>query len=167
MNPGGTIGAGQNPRRIGTLHPTMGDSIARALQLLEGDAFVMTAAFEDQRAGMRVLSVFRCATEPLLICVAAKKGHPIEPLVRDSHCFAVCKVDLTQKLILRKFSTEPEEGEDPFDTFLVDSLATGSPTLAISPLVLDCEVVRHFDLEADHELFVGQVMAARVSPSLA
>lgn len=144
----------------------MGDLIARALQLLEGDAFVMTASFEDQRAGMRVLSVFRCSTEPLLICVAAKKGHPIEPLIRDSHCFAICKVDPTQKLILRKFSTEPEEGEDPFDSFLVDTLATGSPILAISPLVLDCEVVRHFDLEADHELFVAQVLAARLSPSL-
>lgn len=145
----------------------MGDLIARALQLLEGDAFVMTASFEDQRAGMRVLSVFRCATEPLLICVAAKKGHPIEPLIRDSHCFAVCKVDPTQKLILRKFSTEPEEGEDPFDSFVVDRLVTGSPILAMSPLVLDCEVVRHFDLEADHELFVAQVLAARLSPSLA
>lgn len=144
----------------------MGDLIARAVELLEGDAFVMTAAFEDQRAGMRVLSVFCCSTEPLLICVAAKKGHPIEPLIRDSHRFAICKVDPTQKLVLRKFSTEPEEGEDPFDSFLVDTLATGSPILVTSPLVLDCEVVRHFDLEADHELFVGQVLAARVSPLL-
>lgn len=146
----------------------MPDVIARALEQLEGHAYVMTSAFEDQRAGMRVLSVFQCATEPALVCVAAKKGHPIEPLIRDSHCFAICRIDPGQKLALRKFSTEPDEGHDPFDSFLIHRLSTGSPVLAISSLVLDCEVVRHFDLEADHELFVGQVLAARLdAPSSA
>lgn len=141
----------------------MTDSTARALEQLHGDAYVMTSAFEDQRAGTAVLSVFQCATEPTLICVAVRKGHPIEPLIRDSHCFAICKVDQTHKLVLRKFSAEPVEGEDPFDSFAVTRLSTGSPILAQSSVVLDCEVVRHFDLEADHELFVGQVLAARVS----
>lgn len=39
---------------------------------------------------------------------------------------------------------------------------TGSPVLLRSIVAFDCEVVRHFDLEADHELFVGQVLASRM-----
>ncbi|RMH14091.1 MAG: flavin reductase [Planctomycetota bacterium] len=140
----------------------MHEVIKPAVKQLGAGSYVMTAAYEDQRAGTMVLSVFQCATEPILICVAARKGHPIEPLIRDSHSFAICKIDSTQKLMLRKFATDPVEGEDPFDSFLVERMKTGSPILAKADLVLDCEVVRHFDLEADHELFVGEVVAARI-----
>lgn len=129
--------------------------------------YIMTAAYEDQRHGMRVLSVQQCGIEPRLIAVAARKGHPIEPIVRDSHAFAVCKVHESQKLVLRKFSTDPDpEDTDPFDAFNVETLRTGSPVLARSLAVFDCEVVRHFDLEADHEIFVGLVIAARVSAAV-
>lgn len=145
----------------------MGDAIDQALALLGSGMYIMTAAHEDQRQGMRVLSVQQCSLEPRLIAVAARKGHPIEPIVRDSHAFAVCKIDETQRLVLRKFSTEPgPEDEDPFDSFNVESMTTGSPVLARCLAVFDCEVVRHFDLEADHEIFVGLVVAARVGQML-
>lgn len=140
----------------------MPDTIAQALEQLRGDVFVMTSAFEDQRAGIVVLSVFQCAAEPPLICAAVRKGHPIEPLIRDSHCFALCRVDPSQKLVLKKFAVDPTEDEDPFDSFTLTRLTSHAPILAQSTLALDCEVVRHFDLEADHELFVGQVLAARL-----
>jgi flavin reductase (DIM6/NTAB) family NADH-FMN oxidoreductase RutF len=114
---------------------------------------------------MRVLSVQRCSIEPRLVAVAARKGHPIEPVIRDSHAFAICTIEQSQKLVLRKFSTEPgPDAEDPFDSFTIGRLVTGSPVLARCAAVLDCEVVRHFDLEADHENFVGLVVAARIGP---
>lgn len=145
----------------------MGDAIDQALALLGSGMYIMTAAHEDQRHGMRVLSVQQCSLEPRLIAVAAMKGHPIEPIIRDSHSFAVCKVDESQKLVLRKFSTEPgPEDEDPFDSFVVEKMRTGSPVLSRCLAILDCEVVRHFDLEADHEIFVGLVVAARVGQML-
>ncbi len=142
------------------------DDARAAIERIPGGTFVMTAAFDGKRAGVMVRSVQPCADEPLLICVAAKKGHWIEPLIRDSHAFAVCMVTADNRLIHRKFSTEladhDETREDPFDAFPTETLVTGSPVLLRSIVAFDCEVVRHFDLEADHELFVGQILASRM-----
>lgn len=148
------------------------------LALLPRGSFVMTSAFEGARAGLRLRAVQQCADEPLLVSVAARKGHRIDPLIRDSHSFAVCFVSPGDRLIERKFAEEShaapvasagggvsgngDEEPDPFDSLPTVTLATGSPILTRSIAALDCEVVRHFDLEADHELFVGQVVAARL-----
>ncbi|MDX9912590.1 MAG: flavin reductase family protein [Phycisphaerales bacterium] len=152
------------------------NAIRAALEALDAHgapSFIMTAAFEGKRTGMIVRSVQRCSDEPQLLCVAARKGHSIEPLIRDSHHFVLCKVGASERLLLRKFSSEPpalsEEGllpgqeGDPFDSLRVTSMVSGAPVLARSPLVFDCEVVRHFDLESDHELYIGLVQAARYS----
>ncbi len=135
------------------------DTLPRGLYLL-------TAAHENQRAGQIVHWVQPCAIEPALVCVAAYKGHTIEPLIRDSHVFGLCAVDAEDKLIMRKFAAQvpPDESGDPFDSLDVVRLATGAPILRRSGFVLDCEVVRHFDLEADHEIYVGLVRAGRAEP---
>ncbi len=140
----------------------------RALALLPSGTFLLTAAHENDRAGARVGSVAQCATEPLLLSVALRKGHSIEPLIRDSHAFAVCRVNPQDRLLLRKFSehSAPDENADPFDSLPVERLATGAPVLKRSLLAFDCEVVRHFDLEADHELYVGQVLDVRIYADL-
>jgi flavin reductase (DIM6/NTAB) family NADH-FMN oxidoreductase RutF len=105
----------------------------------------------------------RCATEPVLIACAARKGHSIEPLIRDSHHFAMCIIRPDDRLVLHKF---PEGGEprggDPFDAIPHESLGSGSPVPIRSMAAFDCEVVRHFDLDADHEIYVGQVLTVKV-----
>jgi len=143
----------------------------------DGD-LLMTAAFEDDRAGTRLLSAARCSVEPPLVVVAARKGHSIEPLIRDSRGFAVCVIKRTDKLLARKFpqphptegaddlaglpgDAAPDERSDPFDALPIETARTGSPMLRRGIAALDCEVVRHFDLDADHELYVGLVLAAR------
>jgi flavin reductase (DIM6/NTAB) family NADH-FMN oxidoreductase RutF len=104
-----------------------------------------------------------CADEPPLIAVAVKTGHWIEPLIRDSHVFAICRVNPAERLLLRKFAetSRPRDG-DPFDCMATERLVTGAPIIAKSGLALDCEVVRHFDLEADHELFIGLVRGVKM-----
>jgi flavin reductase (DIM6/NTAB) family NADH-FMN oxidoreductase RutF len=143
-------------------------AIVRALAMLPAGHFVLTAAFETKRSGMIVRWVQPCADEPLLVSVAARRGHSIEPLIRDSHAFALCRVDPEDKLVARKFAIHrpPDDTGDPFDSVPVETMVTGSPVLRRSQLVLDCEVVRHFDLEADHELFIGLVRAGRVGPGV-
>lgn len=143
--------------------------ILRALSLLPAGHFVLTSAFEAKRSGMIVRWVQPCAEEPLLVSVAARRGHSIEPLIRDSHAFALCRVDPEDKLVARKFAVHrpPDDAGDPFDSVPVETMVTGSPVLKRSQLVLDCEVVRHFDLEADHELFIGLVVAGRAGPGAA
>jgi flavin reductase (DIM6/NTAB) family NADH-FMN oxidoreductase RutF len=134
-----------------------------ALAKLRSGLFVLTARHEGKRAGVMVRSVQPAAEEPPLVCVAVRRGHWIEPVIRDSHAFAVCQVTSVEGLMLRKFAetSRPRDG-DPFDCVQTMRLATGAPVLARSPLALDCEVVRHFDLEADHELYIGLVVACHI-----
>ncbi|MEL7474040.1 MAG: flavin reductase family protein [Planctomycetota bacterium] len=139
---------------------------ARALSLLPRGLFVLTSQHDGERSGARVTSVCQAATEPLLLCVAARKGHRLEPLIRDSHHFAVNLVAPTERLILRKFPQDApgDDVGDPFDSMAVRTLSSGSPVIERSLAAFDCEVVRHFDMEADHELYVGQLLETWLSP---
>ena len=137
------------------------DPLVAAVERLPSGLFLMTAA-HDTRAGAIVHWAQRCAKEPLLVAVAVQKGHIIAPVIRDSRAFGLCDVRPDDKLLLAKFSKPepPDEQEDPFASLRVRGLKTGAPVLVTSTVALDCEVVRHFDLEADHEIYIGQVVAA-------
>lgn len=140
--------------------------IQRAVDSLTRGTFVMTSHHDDLRSGVIVHSVQACATEPQLICVAARKGHWIAPVIRDSRVFAVCELGPNSQLARKLFAqdlTEEEQG-DPFAGVPVIKLVTGSPVLQKCVRAMDCEVVRHFDLEADHELYIGQVLAVFGEP---
>jgi flavin reductase (DIM6/NTAB) family NADH-FMN oxidoreductase RutF len=52
---------------------------------------------------------------------------------------------------------------DPFDCLAVETLVTGAPLLKRSPVVFDCLVIRHLDLEADHSLYIAHVMGGKVN----
>lgn len=133
----------------------------RAVSLIPSGLWVMTASFEGKRAGVLVKSVCPCADEPLLLAVAAWKGHGIEPIIRDSHHFAVSLLDPEDRLAVRKFTGHLADHLDQFDTVQTERLVSGAPVLVRSKVSFDCEVVRHFDMEADHELYIGLVLGAR------
>lgn len=135
-----------------------------AIGMLPGGHFLMTSAFEGKRAGHIIRSVQVCSEQPRLLCVAARKGHSIAPLIRDSHRFAICVIAPSDASMLKRFEAEvaPDEMGDAFDALAIEALHSQSPILKRSILAIDCEVVRHFDLEADHELFIGSPTAAKV-----
>ena len=144
--------------------------IQRALSLLPTSAFVMTACHENKRNGMIVTRVMKAADDPACVCVAVPSGQRLATLIRDSHAFGLCMVDPNSRLMFKKFGSE--ETADPFDMLEVRTLVSNSPLLVRSPISLDCEVLRHLDLEADHEIYVGMVLSAvangvAVSPSAA
>jgi len=129
--------------------------------LIPSGMWVMSSAFEGKRAGVIVKSVSPCADEPLLLAVAAWKGHGIEPIIRDSRHFAVSLIDPEDRLLTRKFSGHLADHPDQFETLATERLVSGAPLLSRSRLGFDCEVIRHFDMEADHELYIGMVLGAR------
>ncbi len=144
-------------------------ALGTALRMLPTGHYLMTAAHDGQRAGVRLRSVQRCADDPILLAVASRKGHAIDPLIRDSRAFAICLVEPGDRLLDRNFpiaqaGPEPGEGDgdDPFIAIPTIELVTGSPIMTRCVAAFDCEVVRHFDLEADHELFVGQVLGVKI-----
>lgn len=133
-----------------------------ALELVPLGCYVLTSAHEGRRAGVVALSVQLCATEPQLISVAVRKGHVIEPIIRDSHAFAICRIAPDDKLTTRKFADGIAIEGDPFDSLAIENLVTTAPVLKRAIMAIDCEVIRHFDMEADCELYVGKVLAGRV-----
>lgn len=147
-----------------------GPALARALGAFPGVTCLMTSAYEDARAGMLVHGAMVVSHEPPTIALACRKGHAIDPIIRDARCFALGVVDPNDKLVHRRFNfaetavspmADPD-ATDPFDPFPDIRMATGSPILERCPIWLDCQVVRHFDLESEHELFVGLVLGVRV-----
>lgn len=144
--------------------PRMVAEARGALARLPHAQYLMASAFESKRVGVLVRSLQVVADEPLLLGVALRKGHPIEPIVRDSHCFTIGVIEPDDKLMLRKFGESAGLADlgDPFDCLPVETLVTGAPLVKRCPVVFDCVVVRHLDLEADHEFYVGQVFAGRV-----
>lgn len=142
---------------------TSTDPVA-ALAELSCGTFLLTAAFDETQSGVLARSVQPCADDPPLLCVALRTGHPIEPIIRDSRHFAICQIDPADRLTVRKFSSDAHvHDESPFAAIPIETLVTGSPVLCRSRLVFDCEVVRHFDLEAESELYIGQVLACRAA----
>lgn len=131
----------------------------------------MTSGYEGDRAGVLVHSVLPVSMDPPMIVVAARKGHAIDPIIRDARCFAVGVVRPDDKLIRKRFCfadtavsfrAEPDS-TDVFDPFPERTLATGAPILDRCPVWLDCEIARHIDLDSDYELFVGLIVAARIN----
>ncbi len=142
----------------------------RALRVFPGTPCLMTSAFDGERAGVLVHGVLVASHEPPMVVVACRKGHAIDPIIRDSRCFALGLVAPDDKLILRRFRfadtavairADPD-ATDPFAPFPEQRLVTGSPVLDRCPIWLDCQIARHFDLESEHELFVGLVVGVRV-----
>jgi flavin reductase (DIM6/NTAB) family NADH-FMN oxidoreductase RutF len=135
--------------------------------LLPTAMFVLTGQYEGKRAGVIVRWVSQVASEPVMFSVSLRRGHWVSPLVRDSHFFGLSMITEADRLILRKFADTPtNRGSDAFDCLATDRLVGPVPIISKSALAFDCEVVRHIDLEADHEVFIGRALSARVSPEL-
>ncbi len=133
-----------------------------ALAAFPNGLYVMTAAHDGRRSGLVARWAMQCSAEPPMVAVAIFRGHWAETLIRDSHCFAICRVDASDRLVQKKFSDSARRDCDPFDCLAVEKLSTGTPVLKRAISVLDCVVVRHLDLEADHSLYIGQVVNGRV-----
>lgn len=141
---------------------------SEALSTFGSNCYVMTASFEGKRSGTVVRWVSPCADQPPLLAVSIFRGHWVETLIRDSHCFGLCKLDPADRLVTKKFletgpRDAPKRDVDPFDALQIETMVTGAPLLKRSPVVFDCTVIRHLDLEADHSLYIAQVMAGKVN----
>lgn len=146
--------------RIGIL-PTNGTF--DVLSLIPSGSFVLTASHDDCRSGALVRWVQRCSDAPPMVVVALRKGHPIEPLIRDSRAFCLNLIDEDEILLRRKFEAAHLHGEDPFVSLRSSCAPSGSPILARALGYLDCELTRHLDIESDYEVYIGLVKQAKAT----
>ena len=145
----------QRPRS--SLDHAMESSIAQAIRKIPHGQFLLTAAYDGRRTGVLVEWVQQCATNPPMVMIAIVTGSPIAPLIRDSRVFALCQISADDKSLARKFATSPAQGDDPFFSIRTTTAPSGSPIVQRAAAFLDCELIRHVDLESDCGLYVGMV----------
>lgn len=136
--------------------------IAAAMGKIPRGLFIMTAAHDQRRSGVLVKWVQRCSTQPPLLMVAVPKGQPVEPLIRDSRGFALCQIAEDDAFLFRKFATPHDRTDDPFVALDTRDGAYSAPIIERAMSYLDCEVVRHLDLDADHRLYIGRIHAGEI-----
>ncbi|MHC4992142.1 MAG: flavin reductase family protein [Planctomycetota bacterium] len=122
--------------------------------------FILTTAFDGLRSGLLAKWVQRCSLEPPMVMVAIPKGQPVEPLILDSRTFVLCHISPDDRFLLRKFASPPDRNEDPFVAISTANAPSGAPIIDRALSYLDCQVIRHIELESDHRVYVGQVTTA-------
>ena len=130
---------------------------ARAIEQIPSGLFVLTSAYNGARSGALVQWVQQCATNPPLVMAAVATGLAVVPLIRDSHSFALCQIGESDRFLARQFTPAPPYGEDPFVTLPTSNAPGGAPIVRRAMSWIECEVVRHIDLESDYGLYVGVV----------
>jgi len=133
--------------------------IVASIQQIPSGLFILTSAHAGMRSGVLTKWVQPCSESPPHVMVAIARGLPVEPLVRDSRSFALCQISEGDRLLMRTFAEPPERGDDPFIALAASRAASGSPIVDRALAYLDCELVRHIVLDADHRLYVGLVRA--------
>lgn len=138
------------------------NDIGAALGRVPAGLFILTAEHEERRTGILASWVQQVAFKPPMVSVAVAKGRNILPLISGSHRFGLCQLPDNDKVLLRKFAGSIDLDEDPFLGFdMVSDTQTPLPILANGLGYLECEVASHMDVEGDHDLFVGRVVAGR------
>jgi flavin reductase (DIM6/NTAB) family NADH-FMN oxidoreductase RutF len=138
-------------------------NIDQALGQIPSGLFVLTSSHDGMRSGALTQWVQMCSEEPPLVMVSMAKGLAVEPLVRDSRGFALCQISDGDRLLVRKFNTPPERGDDPFVALPARiGTCSGAPIIERAMSYLECELVRHMDLDTGFRLYVGQIRSGEV-----
>ena len=150
----------------------MGKDVAidlnNALAQIPGGLFVLTSNFEGRQSAVLVKWVQPCSTTPPMVMVALATGQTVEPIIRDSRFFTLSQISAEDRFLLRKFNCQPgysngtgtprrDPAEDPLLSLMTLAAPSGCPILERALSYLDCEVVRHIELDADHRIYVGQI----------
>ncbi len=136
----------------------MESPLSQAIGQIPSGLFILTAAYNGSRSGVLVTWVQQCATHPPLVMAAVSTTMPVVPLIRDSRSFALCQVGAEDRLLAHRFNGGAVDHEDPFLSLPVTESPNGAPILQNALSWLDCEVIRHIDLESDYGLYVGRIL---------
>jgi flavin reductase (DIM6/NTAB) family NADH-FMN oxidoreductase RutF len=137
----------------------------QALDRIPSSDFLLTAGLGDCRGGLIARWVQQVSAAPPMVLVAIEKGQPLSPIIRDARFFGLCEPRADDRLIRKTFAENPDEPRpegDPFVGMPLHVTSHGVPIPRRSASWLECELVRHLDVEGSCELYVGLVHAAGV-----
>lgn len=131
-----------------------------ALSRLPRGQYLLTAGYGHCRNGLIIERVSLGADEPPTVILSVRKGHALSPLIRDSGRFGIAEIGRTDEMLGRLFRNPTTlQDDDPFlGHALIDAplkLEIPIPVRAVTWMT--CELLRHLDIEADHEVYIGRV----------
>jgi flavin reductase (DIM6/NTAB) family NADH-FMN oxidoreductase RutF len=109
-----------------------------------------------------------------MVMVAINRGQHIEPMLRNSRSFVLCQIAESDRFLLRKFNGASNgaasgtngnghhEDDDPLASMMTTVAPSGAPIVGRAMTYLDCEIIRHVELESDYRIYVGQVHSGAV-----
>jgi len=112
---------------------------------------------------MLVTRVQQSSNTPPCVIVSVPKGQPLSPLIRDSRSFALCEL-AEGDLLLNRLFAKPRElhGDDPFLGLALVETPLGLPVPRAIASWVECELIRHMDIESDFEVYVGRAVGGGI-----
>lgn len=140
--------------------PALAEAL-EALAVIPSARFLLVSQSGDRMRGCVVRWVQKCGSSPPMVMIALPKGDAISPVIRDRRMFGLGLIAEDDGLLPRRFG----EGTSEADPFLGLPLATTTLDLPIPErcgVRIECEMVRHLDIDSDCELYVGVVKQGSV-----
>lgn len=136
------------------------ESVEHVLELIPSSLFLLTSAYGELRGGVIVRCVQQVAMQPAMLLIAMEKGQSISPIIRDSRNFALCILASDDRTTPKIFASPPDQGFDAFLTIPHIVAPGGCPVPLRARGYVACELIRHLDIESDHEVYIGMVHSA-------
>ncbi|MSQ90209.1 MAG: flavin reductase [Phycisphaerales bacterium] len=138
------------------------ETVEHVLNLVPASSFLLTSAHGELRSGVIVKCVQQVAMHPPMLLVAMEKGQPLSPIIRDSRNFSICVLAKDDRITRKIFAVAPDQGVDAFLTIPHLVAPGGSPVPLRALGYIACELIRHLDIDADYEVYIGMVHDAEL-----
>jgi flavin reductase (DIM6/NTAB) family NADH-FMN oxidoreductase RutF len=137
--------------------------IGRTIGKIPSGVYILTSRDSDGGATAMLASwVQQAAFVPLSLSVAMAKDRPAYELVRRTGSFVLSVLGKDDATLMKRYARGVKPGEDPFAGVNINTTPTGQPYLADSLAWVECTLTRTLEFGADHDLLIGQVIAAQV-----
>ena len=135
------------------------EAIGIALAKIPSGAAIATASHDGKSAGMLASWIQQVAFEPPMICLAVKRGRPIEAVIDAAGTFVLNLVGQGGQKIFGHFGRTAEPSENAFEGLDVAYRPAG-PVLSDCMGHLACEVTAK-QAAGDHQLYLANITAAQ------
>ena len=132
----------------------------RVLGKLAYGVYVVGVLSEGTLNAFTASWVMRAGTSPPLLAVAIAKSRPSNQTIRETGVFSVSILGKGRTDLAERFAIPFREGKSKFIGEPFSLTAYKVPVLADSIGYMICQLVRVFNTEGDHDVFLGRIIEA-------
>jgi len=138
------------------------NTIGKALGRIPSGLFILTAAHQNQSTAMLASWVQQTSFKPPTVAVAISSDRAIVPLIRGAQKFALSIIPENDTTLMKRYARGMKPDEDPFAGMRTIQTPAGLVAFADALAWLDCRLLSVFEFNADHDLYVAEVIAGQL-----